>query len=318
LNINPVITNWYFLLPVSVITAAYYQLQTGWCTRFKLYRVIVSSAFILYASTAAIKIILGLLKVKDGLLYSFFIAQALVAVYLYINQSRSSFAQILLSFSNKILPAASKYKNFPKYNLSVSLISTFSGNLPVYLLALYFSDNFIGQLSLAFTILFKPIGLYNESVYVVLVKRTMEMRHQNKAVWPFIKRYIVKNLIAGITGGILVAAFIPMVVKLYLGSGWQMTGELIRLMLPWAVLLVPAGSLAFIPNIFNLQLKAFYIEIIYLIARFMALIAGIICNSIVLGIGLFSLTGMLVISYRLIWYKKLLERADEELKYSGR
>lgn len=317
LHLNFHVSVWYLLLPLSVITAAYIQLQTGWCTRFKLFKIIVSTTFVLYILTAVIKIFLGFLNVEDGLLYAFFISQVGASAYLFVRIRKSHQKQILHPFSPDIMRVAREYSNFPKFNLPISLINSFSANLPIYFLAIFFSDDLTGQFSLAFTILFRPIGVYNNSVYQVLFQRVMEMRHQNKAVWPFLKKYILKSLFVLLAGGLIIVAFIPGIVQVYLGPNFRVSGTFCQLMLPWAILLIPAGSLAFVPNIFKRQSRAFVIEVVYLLIRLAALLIGYFFNNVILSIGLFSLTGVGVVLYRLVWYRNMLIDADRRIDDSN-
>jgi O-antigen/teichoic acid export membrane protein len=310
LDIEPHITIWYYLLGLSVFTAAYFQLQNGWCTRFKLFSMIISATFILNISTAIFKVLLGVLNVTDGLLYSFFMAQAVVALYLFFRIRRGSVRQTFRPFDKDMMTVARTYINFPAYNLPISLLNSFSGNLPVYFLAIYFSDNLTGQFSMAFTLLFKPLGIYNNSMYQILVQRVMELRHQQKLIWPFIRNYMTKTLMVSLIAGIVCVAFIPGVFKLYLGNNWQQAGLYCQFMLPWAILLIPAGSLAFIPNIFNRQSRALVIEIAYLILRLSALYVGFVLQRAELSVALFGFMGVAVVLYRLLWYRKLLVNSD--------
>jgi len=310
-NFNLNINGWFYLLSLTVFMAAYAQLLNGWCIRFKLVKILVGASLMLNISTAFIKLGLGFLHIEDGLLYSFVIAQVLMTGFLFLMIQKSAFKPNIQPFNNDIIPVAKTYINFPKYTLAISLLNTFSTNLPVYLLAIYFSNNLTGQFSMAFALLFKPVILYNGSVYQVLMQRVIEMHHKGKKIRSFVNRVIFRTLLIAILAGVMLFFLVPLIIRLYLGNNWDIAISLCRVMIPWAILSALAGPLAFIPNMFNRQFKSLVIDIFYLLLRLCALAIGILLKNAILAIGLFAFAGVVVIFYQLMWYRKLLIEADQ-------
>ena len=306
LNINA----WYYLLTVTVFMAAYAQLLNGWCTRFKFFKVLVGASLVLNISTAFFKLGLGLLHVGDGLLYSFVIAQVLMTVYLVVALGRKKAGPNIQPGNREIFPVARKYINFPRYTLALALLNSISTNLPVYMLAIWFNDNLTGQFSVAFSLLFKPIILYNGSVYQVLMQKVVEMQHAGEKVWKFISSFVLKTAVIAVAGGLILFVTLPYIVRIYLGNNWEVTVSLCRVMIPWAILSVLGGPLAFVPNMFNKQFKSLAIDFVYLVLRAGALAAGIYMKNVNYAIGLFATAGVVIIFYQLMWYRQLLRQAD--------
>jgi O-antigen/teichoic acid export membrane protein len=307
------ISSWFYLLGIPVFTAAYAQLQNGWCVRNKNFKVIVIAAFLANISVTLFRLFFGYLRMPDGLLYAFLITQLVVAVFYAMVIRKGTPVQILRPGNKEIFRTAGTYTDFPKFNLPVALLNSFSGSLPVYFLVFYFSDRLTGQFSMAFALLFKAIILYNNSVYQILYQKAMEMKHQAEPLWPLIRRYIIRTLLMALAVSAIALPLFPALIRWYLGQGWEEAGVFCQLLLPWAVMLVPAGSLSFIPNIFHRQSRALALEIIYLVLRLAALFTGSLTGHVLLSVGLFSLSGFLMMAYRLLWYRRLLKDSDTRL-----
>ena len=308
---------WFYLLGIMVFTAAYQQLVNGWCIRYKMFKIIVGSMLVMSLSNAILKLILGFLKIPDGLLYSFFVAQIITALFLFVIIRRNSNRPLVTHCTADILVTAKAYSNFPKYNMITALLNTFSSNLPIYALALYFSGNLTGQFSIAFALLFRPVSTYNSSVYQVLMQKLVEMKHSGSAIWPMIKKYISKTLFLTIGPGIILMLLIPQIIRIYLGDNWTEAGRFCQLIIPYAVGALISGSLAFVPNIFNKQLKSLIIDVVYLLMRTGALAVGIVLRNVYIAVGLYALAGVMVVSYQIFWYRKLLIESDRIIGIQG-
>jgi O-antigen/teichoic acid export membrane protein len=308
------ITLWLYLLSITVFTTAYAQIIGGWNTRFKLFKAIVFYTLSLNILTSTFKLILGLLNIRDGLLISFVLAQSFALVFYWVYMRRKSGLPGFRFFSTLDLKVAGGYANFPKYNMPHALVNTLSINLPVFLLTFYFSEHLTGQFSVASALLFRPISVYANSVSQALSQKVVELINHNHETWPIIKKFLGRTFLMSLLPAALIAVFAPFIFTTALGKNWLEAGQLCRLILPWSLTVLLGGSLAFIPNVFQKQLYALIVDIIYILLRVVALGIGIYYNNAFLGIGLFSLAGVLVIGYLLLWYRKVLKHHDMKIK----
>jgi O-antigen/teichoic acid export membrane protein len=240
-------------------------------------------------------------------LYSFLLAQILTALFLFVQIRRN---RKLTPGTSAMLATARTYINFPRYNLFTALLNSFSGNLPVYILALYFSDSLTGQFSIALALVFRPVSTYNGSVYQVLMQKVVALRHAGSESWPVIRKYLSRTLLFVAGPAIILTILIPFILKIYIGENWTDAGRFCQYLIPYAAFSIFCGPLAFIPNMFNRQFQALLVDIAYLILRAGALITGIILRNAYLGIGLFALAGIIVFAYQLIWYRGLILKSD--------
>jgi lipopolysaccharide exporter len=307
---GPPVTIWFYLMGIIVFLAAYQQLINSWCVRYKLFNIIAVSTLVLGVSNSVLKLLLGFLKTHDGLFYSFFIAMFLTTLYLFLRTRKTSSLPPFFYRSSSVLDTAKTYVDFPKFNMANALINTFSGNLPVYALSLYFTENLTGQFSIAFALLFRPVITYNNSVYQVLMQKLVEMRHARKAIWPLVRSYILRTMYLSIIPAIALIFLVPWLISMYLGENWTEAGRFCQLMLPYALLTLIGGSLTFVPNMFNRQLDSLVINIIYLILRIGALVAGVVTDNVYVAVSLFALAGIMIFTYQIFWYRKLLMESD--------
>ena len=182
---------WYLFLGVPVFMSATAQLVQGWSTRFKLFKIIVEYILITNILSVGIRLLLGFFHVKSGLFYSFFISQVLAGIFFLLQINKKQPLGKFKPFSKASIQTAKVYQNFPKHNLPNSLINNLSSNLPIFILASFFSNNLTGQFSVAIGLLFKPILIYTSSASQVLSQNIVEIKHQNKPVWPIIKKFLM-------------------------------------------------------------------------------------------------------------------------------
>jgi O-antigen/teichoic acid export membrane protein len=132
-----------------------------------------------------------------------------------------------------------------------------------------------------------------------------------------IKKYISKTLFLTIGPGIILMLLIPQIIRIYLGDNWTEAGRFCQLIIPYAVGALISGSLAFVPNIFNKQLKSLIIDVVYLLMRTGALAVGIVLRNVYIAVGLYALAGVMVVSYQIFWYRKLLIESDRIIGIQG-
>ncbi len=307
------IDNWVYLLSLTVFFTAYALLIKGWCTRKKLFKTIIFYTLSLSLLTTGLKLLFGFLKIDQGLLAAFVLAQVLASVLLFIRIRIPENRSPIIRFFSKIdFRVIANYANFPKYNLPHALINTISSNLPVLILTFYFSEYITGQYAVAYALLFKPVHLYAGSVSQALSQKVVEIKHNKLQIWPVIRKYIIRTFFMALLPVGIILAFAPVLFSFVLGEEWLEAGKICRLILPWPIAVLFAGSLSFIPNIFGKQLKSMMADIVYICLRLGALIIGVLTNNVYLGLGLFAVSGFLVLGFILLWYRQIILESDRQ------
>jgi len=221
----------------------------------------------------------------------------------------------LFRFNKKeILVAASEHRKFPLYTLPHTFINMVSGNLPILLLSGYFGMAEIGLFSMGITIGFRPINLLSSSLDQVISQSMAERVNKLEPIWTILIQSIKKILLV-VTPLFILAFFLaPLVLRYFLGERWEQSALYIQIMIPWLIISLFTASLSSIPSIFGKQRIALIIEIIYIVARLIALIIGIYIQNFVWAIILFSFVSAVVLMAQLTWYLILVKKYEQSLK----
>lgn len=221
----------------------------------------------------------------------------------------------LFHFNKKdILAAASEHRKFPLYTLPHTFINMVSGNLPILLLSSYFGMAEIGLFSMGITIGFRPINLLSSSLDQVISQSMAERVNKLEPIWTILIQSIKKILLV-VTPLFILAFFLsPLVLRYFLGERWEQSALYIQIMIPWLIISLFTASLSSIPSIFGKQQIALIIEIIYIVARLIALIIGIYIQNFVWAIILFSFVSAVVLMAQLTWYLLLVKKYEQSLK----
>ena len=98
-----------------------------------------------------------------------------------------------------------------------------------------------------------------------------------------------------------------------LSDGWQETGELIRLFLPWLFFSMLVAPICFLADVFGKQKIGLVFEILLVAARAAGLLLGIWKQDFHMAVLAYSLSSALVICAQLVWYISLIRRYESTL-----
>lgn len=150
------------------------------------------------------------------------IGQFTSAVFI-IFQTMGDFKKSIKSLSiKKIFYVAKKYRDIPLFNSLISLINILSQQLPILLLARFYSAGIAGFYGLSHRIIGTPAGLISQSVGEVFFRRAIEKYNQKSDFYNFIKKTYT---------GLLKIAIIPYAILFFLtyyfdfifGPDWEMS-----------------------------------------------------------------------------------------------
>lgn len=208
---------------------------------------------------------------------------------------------------------ARRHSNYPRYTMPKELVNSLGYNLPFLWLAAHFDHTEIGLFSLALTVCFRPVNLFNTAFEKLLYVRLAEKVRQRQTIASDIRRFLLYvNLVA--VPLFVVAFFVaePLMVFLF-GAKWVGCGAYARCLLPWVLLMLSATSLMFLSNIFSRQRTEFWFYVILLVLRVVALGVGLVHGSFHLAILLFAGSGALVNLALLVWQLSLVRRYEKTL-----
>ena len=310
----PTLSNWYFLLPIFVFVSALWILLNYWYTRHKKFTNISTYQLTQSLFGAGSKYGFGLIGfTSGGLILSTILAPVLSLIISISTALKKTLKPLLRVDKAACKKAANEYANFPKYALPRSIINNLSGNLPVLLLTPFFGLTEIGFFGMALTLAFRPINMISSSLYQVFFQRTAEHVQNKQSILPFFKKFIQKTVLI-ITPTFVVLYFIlPWLTAWLLGDSWEVTGDYIRIMLPWLALVLISSAINYLPDIFGKQYIYMYIEILYIILRATSLVIGIITNNIQIALTLYFTISTIILLIEIVWFLGMDKKYEKKL-----
>ena len=303
------------LLPLLVYFTGTYRIYVFLCNRHKEYRALALGEVVSVSGGTVTRILFGLLAPVLNLFHTIGLPLGSVlgkmAGHAYLHHVVCRKNHYYHPTAAPLRPIARKYINFARYVMPRELVSSFSANLPLMWLSLYFDKPLLGLFSLALTFTQRPAGILANTFEKVLYQSSSVTVQQQLPLRRNILRFA---LLLGV-GVAAVAAVVflfaePLFVLLF-GGQWVGTGYYVRCLLPWMSILVISNSLSFVSSIFGTQRVDFILQVVQLLLRAVALYIGIRQGDFQLAVLLFCIVSAVVQTVQLGWYLYQVHRYEQ-------
>lgn len=303
------------LLPLLVYFTGTYRIYVFLCNRHKEYRALALGEVVSVSGGTVTRILFGLLAPVLNLFHTIGLPLGSVlgkmAGHAYLHHVVCRKNHYYHPTAAPLRPIARKYINFARYVMPRELVSSFSANLPLMWLSLYFDKPLLGLFSLALTFTQRPAGILANTFEKVLYQSSSVTVQQQLPLRRNILRFA---LLLGV-GVVAVAAVVflfaePLFVLLF-GGQWVGTGYYVRCLLPWMSILVISNSLSFVSSIFGTQRVDFILQVVQLLLRAVALYIGIRQGDFQLAVLLFCIVSAVVQAVQLAWYLYQVHRYEQ-------
>ena len=303
------------LLPLLVYFTGTYRIYVFLCNRHKEYRALALGEVVSVSGGTVTRILFGLLAPVLNLFHTIGLPLGSVlgkmAGHAYLHHVVCRKNHYYHPTAAPLRPIARKYINFARYVMPRELVSSFSANLPLMWLSLYFDKPLLGLFSLALTFTQRPAGILANTFEKVLYQSSSVTVQQQLPLRRNILRFA---LLLGV-GVAAVAAVVflfaePLFVLLF-GGQWVGTGYYVRCLLPWMSILVISNSLSFVSSIFGTQRVDFILQVVQLLLRAVALYIGIHQGDFQLAVLLFCIVSAVVQAVQLGWYLYQVHRYEQ-------
>lgn len=213
----------------------------------------------------------------------------------------------------ELLAVARKHRNYPMYVASKDFVNSFSANLPLLWLALYFDRADVGLYSLALTFTFRPVNILCVAFEGVLYARTAEAVRERRSVAGLIGKFLLTVNAVAIPLFVLAWFVAEPVFGFCFGGRWTGCGVYVQALLPWVFVLLSSSSLMYISNVFSTQRVEFGFYLVLLVLRIAAIAVAVSAGDFLLGIRLYAAAGALVATSLLVWYLWQVARYERSL-----
>ncbi len=264
-NAEHLIASGHWIAP-AVFSLGLYELMNYVFMRNKAFGQMAKYRVMQVSLVQASAIIMGLYSPSfEKLIFSFIIGNMVIS-FLMIIQSNLSLSNISLS---SMSAAAFSFRKFPMINTPMALVNTFSMQLPVFMLSIYFSTEIVGYYMMASRILTAPMQLISRSVGRVYYKEAADsLKVSKQKIIKIFDTTIRRVAKIGLIPSIIVILLAPILIKWFLGEEWIVVGTFMQIMMPWIFFQFVNISVSTTFSVVNRQEIGFILIVISVILRY--------------------------------------------------
>jgi O-antigen/teichoic acid export membrane protein len=302
----------YYLLPIVVFFIGLNNIFDKYNNRIKNYKLMSKQRIIKTTVESIISISFAiLLGIQTGMIWGFILGYTISSlIMIYINYNYFQKQNLSIS-KNKIKLLSKRYINFPNYSMPHAFLNSLSANIPIFLVPFYYGNYTLGLYAFGLKIIQAPLSLLSNSIFNVLGQKMAEEFSNGNDIKPLFLSITKKLSIIAISL-IPFLIFIDDIFAYIFSEEWRIAGDYIQILSPWILLVFIVSPLSTVPQIYNLQKKAFIIEIIRIILQISILIFGGKFYTIETTLLLLSFTSTIVIIYNYLWYHSIIMKEINE------
>lgn len=266
------ISNWIFLIPITSLFLASFQIYNYWLNRNDKYLTISKGK-------VAQGVIMGFIHVSCSILGSIglvlgrFISVFISAVYLYFYSKKLS--PRLFPLQRKDLKNSLKiHKDFPLYTMPNAVLNSISNNLPLYMLENLYSAKITGFYSWSVRIIQGPMGMIIASIQQVFFREASKKYNLGESLFPITIKILKRLFLIGIVPYTFIFFFSPDLFAFVFGEEWRVAGEYTKYLVPWFFIVFLNSPISSIVLIMGKQKVYFIYEFLLFISRGLALYLG--------------------------------------------
>lgn len=169
-------------------------------------------------------------KIGTGLVISQLLASFLSLLGL-VNRDVGAFIRQFRTFSLKdMLFVFKRYKRHLLFLMPGGILNLYSGQIPLYFLAYFYSADLVGQYSIGLRVVGLPMLFLSSAVVESFRQRAMDIYQQTGNLRVFFIRYIKRMCLLSFIPFLLLFLGAPYLFRFYLGDKWLMGGVFIQIL----------------------------------------------------------------------------------------
>lgn len=281
-----------YLLPLYGIIAAALQILSCYSNRQEQYKSLTLASVTRSLSQALSRVLFGIFRYGGGLIAGSVIG-VLGGTALLASKTRPvSYLRKCLSW-RRMKELARIYVNFPKYQLYSGLLNALSTNLPVILLASFYSKESIGYFSMSISLLYLPVTLVGNALGQVFYKKASVWEPAQTAV--LASRILYFNCFLGLAIFLVLLTGGESLFRFLLGEKWGTVGLYSIYLCPWLISVLCFSPLSWIFDARDKQKIEMWLNAgMFAIRTLVILLSSYFLQSVDMTILLFGLSGMLL------------------------
>lgn len=254
---HPEIINWFYFLPLTLFFTSISQIFWMWNVREKKFKDLSVLRMLEIISNGGFSIILKSFG-AIGLMFGTLISQFVSSIYLGLRVifrdkfNPFRFAKVELQVN------ASKYAEFPKFNILQGFADMFLITGIVIIGSSYFSIYIIGLYSLCMRVLQLPMGLIVRPIAHVFFAEASEIHRRGDEFFHLTKQTILRTALFASVIPISLFVAGPFLFAFVFGESWRESGVYAQILSVWIFLDLVKAPIAQIPAIVGKQKLVLY------------------------------------------------------------
>jgi O-antigen/teichoic acid export membrane protein len=196
---------------------------------------------------------------------------------------------------------ARRYRQFPRFNLGMTVLEQLTASLPVLAFGTLFSPAAAAWFALANTVLRLPAGLVGQAMSQVFYERAARLREAPAEL----RRLLARTLLplAAVSAAVLAAAVVlaPAAFSFAFGREWAPAGEYARLLVPSVAVALLTSPVSLLPAVLGRQQVHLGISLLSYAARVAGLGIGVALDSAAAAVLCYALAEAAVGAGFLAW-----------------
>ncbi len=140
---------------------------------------------------------------------------------------------ITLKFSD-IKEVINRNKRFVMYQFPTDVLAQVKAQFPGLLIKPLFGAEILGQYSITWRVVNIPVNAIGSAIGRVFLSKTSEMRREGKDIGAFTYKSIILSMRLAILPIILIISLGDIIMAIFLGDGWIMAGNMVRILAVYA------------------------------------------------------------------------------------
>ena len=294
----PALVRYWYYVPITLLLTGIIQAANYWLTRRRQFMVLSYNKVLPVLAVNLVSIGLGFAgnRALGARLFSTLIGNIVNIVVLASVLVPDMKVKREQQYRKREL--VGKYKNFLVYDIWSALINNLSWMIVPILMNSYYGSFAAGQYAIGLRVIQLPVSIIGASIGQVFIKTANEKKY-TKNLYHYSLKVIKKLFVYTAPFGLILIVFGRNIFSVVFGSQWELAGIYSQILAPWAIVWFISSPISAIYAILQKQNISLITSSLNLISRIFSLYLGKYFNNDIIGILLFSSSGIIINSISL-------------------
>ena len=221
---------WLLIAPLTLLFTGLFNLVGYVANRQNGYGLIARASVIQAATIALVNVVLGLAGADFRGLIVGNLAGVGLALLVIVATQRDFIDGVVLRWSLRKKALLRRYKDFPLFNASTSLLVGVTTNLPIFIMIAFFPAEIAGFYALVIRVLNAPVAVISHAVSRVNLKEVVELLRTGGNIERHLLRTTAALLAVSVPPAAIFVIWGPDLFALIFGARWERAGEIAQVL----------------------------------------------------------------------------------------